>query len=100
MSQVSLSLFKQHVRADDFAGDDAYLQHVLDTAEASVVSATGRGMAELCDAQGIMALPLQHAVMMLAAHWYNQREGVSVAQMHDVPYAVEALVKPYVKLGR
>ena len=32
MAVVSLALFKKHVRADDFADDDEYLQHLLDTA--------------------------------------------------------------------
>lgn len=36
--------------------------------------------------------------MMLAAHWYNQRETVSAVQMHEVPDALQALVKPYRKL--
>ena len=41
---------------------------------------------------------MKHAVMMVAAHWYNQRESVSSVQMHTVPGTLQALVKPYVKL--
>ncbi len=100
MSVVSLALFKKHVRADDFADDDVYLEHLLETAEVSVVTATNRTMGELTGGNGgVLPLPLQHAVMMLAAHWYNQRESVAGVQMHEVPDSLQALIKPYRKLG-
>lgn len=100
MAVVSLALFKKHVRADDFADDDVYLEHLLETAEVSVVTATNRTMGELTgDNGGVFPLPLQHAVMMLAAHWYNQRESVAGVQMHEVPDSLQALIKPYRKLG-
>lgn len=99
MAVVSLALFKKHVRADDFADDDVYLEHLIDTAEVSVITATNRTEEELTALNnGKFPSPLQHAVMMLAAHWYNQRESVSSVQMHEVPDALQALVKPYRKL--
>lgn len=99
MAVVSLALFKKHVRADDFADDDEYLGHLLEAAEVSVVTATNRTAAELSDGNGgEFPAPLKHAIMMLAAHWYNQRESVSSVQMHEVPDALQALVKPYRKL--
>ena len=42
MSVVSLALFKKHVRADDFADDDSYLEHLLNTAEVSIITATAQ----------------------------------------------------------
>ena len=99
MSVVSLALFKKHVRADDFADDDEYLEHLLETAEISVINATNSTVQELTDGNaGEFPMPLKHAIMMLAAHWYNQRESVSSVQMHEVPDALQALVKPYRKL--
>lgn len=95
MALVSLALFKKHVRADDFADDDEYLQHLLAAAEESVVTATNRTAEEIVGSYGEFPAPLKHAVMMLAAHWYNQRESVSGVQMHEVPDALQALVKPY-----
>lgn len=99
MSIVNLDLFKKHVRADDFADDDIYLSHLLDTAQVAVVNATNRDIRELLGmCGGLFPPPLVHAIMMLAAHWYNQRESVSTAQMHEVPDSLQALVKPYRKL--
>ncbi|MDO5395648.1 MAG: head-tail connector protein [Bacteroidales bacterium] len=100
MTVVSLALFKKHVRADDFADDDVYLAHLLDTATVSVITATNRTERELrgLSEEGEFPLPLQHAVMMLAAHWYNQRESVSAGQMTQVPDTLQALIRPYRKL--
>lgn len=99
MAVVSLALFKKHVRADDFADDDEYLSHLLEVAEETVIIATNHTGQELLDGNnGVVPAPLQHAIMMLAAHWYNQRESVSSVQMHEVPDSLQALVKPYRKL--
>ncbi len=99
MSAVSLELFKKHVRADDFADDDEYLSHLLAVAEQSVVTATNRSADELNElGGGDFPMPLKHAIMMLGAHWYNQRESVSNTQMYTVPDSLQSLVKPYRRL--
>lgn len=100
MAVVSLALFKKHVRADDFADDDEYLEHLLETAESAVITATNRTQEEL-EQMGGGAVPtsIKHAIMMLGAHWYNQRESVSNVQMHAVPDSLQALIKPYRKLA-
>lgn len=100
MATVSLELFKQHVRADDLTGEDAVLEHYLQAAEESVVTATQRTEDELIGMGDGSNLPrpLVQAVLMLAAHWYNQRESVSTVQMHEVPDSLQSLVKPFRKL--
>ena len=100
MAVVSLALFKKHVRADDFADDDEYLEHLLETAESAVITATNRTQEELEQmGGGAVPTPIKHAIMMLVAHWYNQRESVSSVQMHAVPDSLQALIKPYRKLA-
>lgn len=100
MSYTSLELFKKHTRADEYADDDMYLQHLLDAAEKAVIKATRRSVEELTERSATDELPeeLQHAAMMLAAHWYNQRESVSTAQTHEVPDSIDALIKPFIRL--
>lgn len=99
MDVVSLSLFKKHVRADDFADDDDYLMFLLESAEEAVITATNRTRNELEQmGDGDVPLPIKHAIMMLGAHWYNQRESVSSVQMHSVPDSLQSLIKPYRKL--
>lgn len=99
MSSIDLSLFKTHCRADDFAGDDSYLQHLLDTAEAHIANATHRTMEELEEmGGGELPLPVVQAILLTGGHWYNQRESVSIGQISPVPETVLALIKPYTKL--
>lgn len=99
MEVVSLALFKKHVRADDFADDDEYLGHLLESAEIAVVTATNRTREELEQmGGGEVPAPIKHAIMMLGAHWYNQRESVSSVQMYAVPDSLQSLIKPYRKL--
>lgn len=100
MSAVNLELFKKHVRADDFSDDDVYLTHLLEVAEVAVINATNRTMEECVSLGGdTLPAPLVHAIMMLGAHWYNQRESVAINQMHEVPDSLQALIKPYRKLA-
>lgn len=99
MSVVDLELFKKHVRADDFSDDDEYLQYLLDAAQESIITATNRSVDELNGiGGGNFPKSLQQAIMMLAAHWYNQRESVSSVQMYEVPDSLQILIKPYRKL--
>lgn len=99
MATVDLALLKMHVRADDFSDDDQYLQHLLDAAEQYVCEATNRTKEELAElGGGELPVTLQQAVLLIAGHWYNQREAVSGVQMAEVPYTLQALIKPYRKL--
>lgn len=100
MSVVTLALFKKHVRADDFAEDDEYLQYLLEVATSSVIIATNRSQQELERiGGGSLPLPIEQAILMLGAHWYNQRESASTIQMHSVPDSLQALIKPFRKLA-
>lgn len=100
MAAVSLALFKQHVRADEFSDDDVLLQHYLDTAEDYVVTYTGRTAAELTTmGGGSMPKQICQAIMLIGAHWYNQRESVSIGQMNPVPDTLQALIKQFRKLA-
>lgn len=99
MALTDLELLKKHVRADDFADDDDYLAHLLEAAERYVCTATNRTPAELTENTGTLPITLQHAVLLIAAHWYNQREAVAGTQMQEVPYTLSALIKPFRKLA-
>ena len=96
--ELDIMLLKKQVRADDFYQDDLYLQHLLDAATETIVTYTNREKAELVDDEGNLPKMLQQAVLMLAAHWYNQRESVSTVVMHEVPDSIQTLVKPFRKL--
>lgn len=99
MATVDIALLKMHVRADDFSDDDQYLQHLLDAAEQYVNKSTNRTSDELLElGDGKLPAMILHAILLIAGHWYNQREAVSGVQMAEVPYTLQALIKPYRKL--
>ena len=101
MPTVDTALLKQHVRADDFSDDDSYLEKLLDAAEEYGFGASNRTSSELLQMGGGLHLPpmLQQAVLLIAGHWYNQREAVSSVQMSEVPDTLQALIKPFRKLS-
>ena len=41
---------------------------------------------------------LQQAIMMLGAHWYNQRESNAQTIMPEVANSLQAIIKPFRKL--
>lgn len=99
MAYASLEEIKKQVRADDFTDDDAYLQQLLDAAEAYIIRQTHRSEAELLKAGGgTFPLQLKQAELMLAAHLYNQREAAAPTAFSAVAYSVENFIAQYRKL--
>lgn len=95
---VSLDLVKKNVRADDLSEYDGLLQSLTDAAEEYIIRETNRTIPELMAESSdgnTFPLPLQQAVLMLVAHWFNQPEAVAGTQMVEVPYTIQALVLPY-----
>lgn len=99
MPRVSLELLKKQVRADDFEGDDIYLEHLLQVAESQVESMTGYSAEELaCIPDGDYPAELKQAILLRAASMYAYREDVDTASLSEVPNSTKALVKPWQKM--
>lgn len=97
-SDSDFALLKKSVRADDFDDDDTLLHHYLDAAESYVLSLTNREEEDLRNQDGTWPSDLLQAIIMLAGHWYNQREAASGVAMSEVPFGVMAICKRYRKL--
>lgn len=50
-------------------------------------------------ADSAVPAPIKHAILLMVGHWYANREAVAEAQMHEVPMAVDALIRPYRRVG-
>lgn len=108
---VTLEELKMQMRVD-LEEEDAIIEAYGIAAEDTVASMTRRTLEELAvigRAEGQMdgdvtdmvtdfPARLKVAVLMLAAHWYRNREPVATVAMNAVPYALEVLVKPYRRL--
>jgi len=50
------------------------------------------------DAAEILS-PIKSAILLLMAHWYQNREAVSASTVTELPMAVNALIAPYRRVG-
>ena len=114
---VTLDELKQQMRVEEDDEDTLITQYGR-AAERQIIGDTRRSVNELCvmgylEYNGVTSVPegitpglewfpspLKVAVLMFAAQLYRNREpvaaGVSVAA---IPYTLEVMVKPYVKLA-
>lgn len=113
---VTLDELKQQMRVEEDV-EDALITQYGKAAERQIIGDTRRSLSELCAIgyveyngtavpEGItpgvewFPSPLKIAILMFAAQLYRNREpvaaGVSVAV---IPYTLEVMVKPYVKLA-
>ena len=112
---VTLPELKAQMR-EDWDGEDDLIKLYGCAAEEAVVNGTRRTLEELkrigfAESTGIYiaedeALPdgdwfpsrLKVAVLMLASHYFRNREPVASAAQNAVPYTIDFLVKPYRRL--
>ncbi len=100
MSEVSLQLFKQHVRADDYADDDVYLQQCLDSAEEQVVTATHRSIADLKNiGGGSLPKSIVQAILLIGGSLYDHRENDAPTSYVEIPWGAASIIKNYRKLS-
>lgn len=98
ITDEDLRLLKASARVD-YDDEDGYLRVLLQTAESSVVRSTNRDISELTGEDGRLAAPeLRQAVCFLAKEWYENGGVSSAAKIMPVPYGLEYLVRPFVKL--
>lgn len=99
MAYVSLDLLRKAVYADDICCDNELLSFYMEAAEQHIIGMTQRDEASLIEAGGgDLPMELKQAALLLAAHWYRQREAASDGSQSAVPYGVAALVKRWREL--
>lgn len=111
---VSLSELKAQMR-EDWDGEDNLITLYGCAAEDAVIQGTRRTLEELkrigyAESTGMLAdddeavssewfpFRLKLAVLMLASHWFRNREPVASVSQNAVPYTIDFFIKPYRKL--
>lgn len=101
---LTLSMMKKQCRIDpDFTDEDDLLTQFSDAAVRYIENQTDRTMYEFevdipeeDDAPMLLDASLRMAMLMLVAHWYENREAVIVGSISSaIPLAVESLIQPY-----
>ncbi len=94
---VDLDLLKQHLNVD-YDTDDGLLETYLMNASKHIESQLGYALDDTDEWPGGPPADLDQAVLMLAAHWYENREATMVgtaAAAMELPFAVSAIVANY-----
>lgn len=95
---LTLEELKRQINID-YNDDDDYIQALGDAAASQVLHATRRSIEELLElGGGDYPRELRLAALQLAAHWYRMREAVASTNQVAVPFGINFLVKPFVKL--
>lgn len=83
---VQLYQIKKHLNIDEyFKDDDEYLVSLEQIAESIVERHIDRKLGELVGEDGELPSPLLHAILILIANFYMQRESISYSSMTEVP---------------
>lgn len=96
---ITLAEIKAQCRIDStFTDEDTILVMYGESAEQMTFNYLERTYEELVETYTTIPVPIKHAILMLVAHSYAQREPASVQNLYTVPYTYDALIKPYMNL--
>ena len=93
---LDVSELRAHINVD-YTDEDTYLESLLETAQASVEKRIQRPLKECEIEEGKLNPMLKHAILILAATFYDNRESVSFGQPKPVPYTLDYLIIPFIK---
>lgn len=103
MKFLSLDYIKQHSRIE-YDCEDSLLELYGDAAEETLAGYMNRGkdaeemVGSLVEEYGKVPAPVYQGGLMLVDLSYTQRSPVSMQHLYDIPYAFDALIKPYMNL--
>ena len=96
MTIVTLKEIKNNSRIEGDAEND-YLESLGETAEVTVLNLIERTKEDIEAEFGKVPAPIRHAILMYADHLYNHRGIVNPTALYNVPYSIDAMVKPYIR---
>lgn len=98
MIYLKLYQIKRHLNIDErFQEDDEYLLELAEVAQAMVEKHLDTSLQEIAkDNGGTLPSPIVHAMKLLVAEYYGQREAISYTSVQVVPLAYDYLLAPYI----
>lgn len=95
---VSLSELKNQLNiVEDYTGEDQYLQGLLETTHVAVEFHIHQPLDTFLDPDKGLNPMLKHAILILASHFYANRDPVAYVQPKIIPYTFEYLLQPFKK---
>ena len=96
MTIVTLKEIKDNSRIEGDA-ENKYLESLGETAEVTVLNLIERTQEDIEEEFGNVPAPIRHAILMYADHLYNHRGIVNPTALYNVPYSIDAMIKPYIR---
>ena len=95
---ATLQMLKEQVNlVEEYTGDDTKLSRLLLTAQESVEKHIQQPLSGFVNEEGELNPMLVHAILIIAAHWYQNSEPVAFVQPRVIPYTYEYLLQPFKK---
>ena len=99
MNIITLAEIKKHIRIDpDITLEDDMLELYGNAAEETVLDMVDKTLEEIVAEYGSVPIRLKQACLVLTASSGEIREPASAQQMYNVPYKVDALLKPLMRM--
>ena len=94
---LELYQVKKHLNIDeDFTDDDEYLVDLVNVAEAVISKHIDNNLNEVAKANGgKLPSPLVHAMLLLIADLYSNRESVAYTSISELPLSYKYLLSLY-----
>ena len=93
---VNVEELKAHLNID-IQSDDDYIEQLSMAAQNSVEKRIQCQLSEYVNKEGNLIPSLKHAIKIMVATLYDNREAVSFGQPHPVPYTLDYLITPFIK---
>lgn len=95
---ISVAELKAHLNiAEEYADEDAQLLRLLKVSHVSVETHICQPLTTFVDEEEGLNPMLSHAILILAGHFYANREPVAFVQPYPIPYTFEYLLQPFKK---
>lgn len=100
MKFLTFEKIKAQLRLDD---EQASMEHELlcgygESAEETVLNTLNMTIEDLIEQYGSVPAPIVHATLMLVDNAYKERSPDSPQNKLPVPYALDMMLKPYMRL--
>ena len=96
MTIITLEEIKANSRIEGNA-EDTLLESLGEAAEVTVLNLIERTQEDIEAEFGKVPAPIRQAILMYAAHLYNHRGIVNPTALYNVPYSIDAMIKPYIR---
>lgn len=95
---VSIPELKSQLNiVEEYTGEDMYLTGLLETSQMSIEFHIQQPLSTFVNEEKSLNPMLKHAILILASHFYANREPVAYVQPRIIPYTFEYLLQPFKK---